>query len=313
MRRLHAAKLWFVMGVIGGKRLGVLTVLGVAAALLLAGVGGRTASDPAGWQGQEKKTFTVATYNIYYRNRNLKAVAAAIRKSKADLVVLQETNRESRKYLRAELGRSYPHMYFRLAKHTNGFGFLSTVALRKLRFLPPRHGLAGSWIGEVTLGGRAVEVANVHLISYLPRAAKDLKDLLTCLWRTGGIQQREISRLHEVLSREMPVMVVGDFNNTADLGGPAYLKACGFIDSLASVANDPAKHATWHSRHRDVHWRFRLDYIFHTAAIKTHSSRVIPAAGSDHYLVVSTLGWSAAAGNPAGGRTVPPVATGPAR
>jgi endonuclease/exonuclease/phosphatase family metal-dependent hydrolase len=155
----------------------------------------------------------------------------------------------------------------------------------------------------VTLGGQAVQVANVHLISYLPRPAKDLKDLLTCLWRTGGIQHREMSRLHEALSREMPVIVAGDFNNTADLGGPAYLKAHGFIDSLASVADDPAKHVTWHRRYGDLDCHFRLDYIFHTAAIKTNSSRVIRTVGSDHYVLVSTLGW-------AGNSRMPPTKTG---
>ena len=52
--------------------------------------------------------FAVATYNINYGNADIEGVVRSIRASGADLVALQETNRQSEVYLRKELAKSYP-------------------------------------------------------------------------------------------------------------------------------------------------------------------------------------------------------------
>ena len=39
-------------------------------------------------------------------------------------------------------------------------------------------------------------------------------------------------------------------------------------------------------------WRYRLDYIFHSAHSKTHASRILSSNASDHSLVVSHFRWA---------------------
>ena len=243
------------------------------------------ASGPAG-------DFIIATYNINYGNPNLQAVAEAVEQSKADLIAFQETNAASEKYLRERLGGTYPHMVFRHAAAAGGFGFASKSPLRNTVWLPPKHGWFGTWVTEVRLGGAWVQVANVHLIPVNIRAKAGPKALLAAVAKVSQIQTREITRVEAALSGKVPAIILGDMNSPEDVSAPGYLVSRGFIDSLAAAKKDPADRTTWRWRRGRLQWRYRLDYIFHSPALSTRDSRVIPTEGSDHFLVVSTLGLS---------------------
>jgi len=249
------------------------------------GPAARTATNPA-------MEFTVATYNINYGNVNLKQAAQTIRKSKADFVFLQETNDESARYFRRSLRLEYPHMRFRRARGAGGFGFLSKAPLTKLNWMPPKFGWLGTWMARVKLGGKHIQVANVHLQPIVPAKKEKIKGLMKMFLATEVIRAKEIVRIHSALAESIPTIIAGDLNSTSKMTSPQYLTARGFIDSFAAVVPNADKQITWHWLYRGVHWKFRLDYIFHSAEIKTLRSRVIRSKASDHYLLVSTLTWS---------------------
>ncbi len=106
---------------------------------------------------------TVATFNILYGNRDLPGVATAIAATKADVVCLQETNAESERFLRGEFSTRYRHQAYHGGVGQDGFGILSVTPLSDLRFIPPTHGLFGSWLFRAAWAGTNVQFAVVHL------------------------------------------------------------------------------------------------------------------------------------------------------
>lgn len=231
--------------------------------------------------------FTVATYNINWGNPNLPGVVENIRKTAADLVCLQETNRKSEAYLRRRLAAAYPHKAFRHASGAGGFAYLSKTPLKGLKYLQAKHGMFGTWLCRVTLAGQSVQVASVHLQPVLPHKREGLVGLTKLFIKTESIRAREIAHIHENISKDMPTILAGDFNSPASLTVSQYLAAAGFVDSFAAVTSEPAKHITWRWKYGNVEWKYRLDYLFHTRDIETVTSRIIVGAGSDHYPVVS--------------------------
>lgn len=235
--------------------------------------------------------FAVATYNVLYKNRDLKELVETIRKAQADLVALQETNAASERALRRELSRLYPHMAFRHAPQAGGFALLSKSPLRNVTYVRPRHGYFGMLTARAMLGGKDVQVANVHLHPFNPRKGESP---VAALLQSEKVREKEIAYFAKRLAPKGPVIVLGDFNTTSQMAAPKRLSSRGFIDSFASVTENSDRHATWRLQQPGMELGLRIDYIFHTADVRTVGSRVIPSKASDHDLVVSKLAWAKA-------------------
>ena len=248
------------------------------------------AADPPKAEG--RGVFTVATYNILYKNVDLPKLVAVIREAKADLVALQETNGESEKFLRRQLSDVYPHLMFREGgRASDGFGFLSRAALQNAKFLDPLPGCRGAWLAEVKLGGANVQIISVHLAT--PKTAK-LATILGAVQMFQDVEEihaKEITRIHDAMNQRLPAIVLGDFNSLSMFHPPTFLSQHGFTDSFAAVTEKPDDHPTCHYSVRGTDFKFRIDYIFHTGQLRTAESRVIPSDASDHSLVVSRLEW----------------------
>jgi len=238
------------------------------------------------------REFTVATYNVLYRNPNLPKLVATLKEAQADLVALQETNAESEKVLRRELASAYPYMRFRGGRGSDGFGYLSKTPLRNLEFLEPLPGGRGAWIAEVMLGGTNVQVASIHLATPNPRQMSSLAAIMAMFQKVEATHAQEIARIHKKLSRPMPIIVLGDFNSFSFFHAPKFLAESGLVDSFASVTERADQHGTWPFRSGENKWTFRIDFIFHSRELRTLQSRIIPSEASDHYPVVSRLGWT---------------------
>jgi len=277
----------------------MLAALPIAAAVLVllgwrcfAGNSQPPTTQPAEHPTTAPATFKVATYNILYLNRDLKEIAATIRKSQADLVCLQETNARSERYLRKHLKDLYPHARFRRGSQAGGLGFLSGVPLKKVKYLPRKFGHFGTHFCRVTLGGKEIHVANVHLVATRPRGRTDFAELWWLLGRSESIRAKEIDYIYQNLPKNRPVIVAGDLNSPPEWRAPRFLKSKGFIDSLASARPDHASVATWKWARADRALALRLDYLFHTKDIRTLSSKVLTSDASDHSLVVSEMAWA---------------------
>jgi len=251
--------------------------------------------------------FSVATYNINYGNANLKLVVETLVKADADFVCIQETNRTSQGYIQRNLRNKYPYTIFRGGtRWADGFAFLSKTPIRDVKYVRPKFGYFATCLCSVRLGGKSVQVANVHLRPFDPRGIKSIRDAIARMLAAENWRIKEIAYIHSKLSRKMPVIVAGDFNAPPPVASATYLVKKGFTDSFAAVNKDSAKHVTWRWKHEGIEWRYRLDYIFCSKHFRPHASRIITSNASDHYLVVSTFGWAnqegAATTRPATGR-----------
>lgn len=247
-----------------------------------------------GSRENEQRSFSVATHNICWGNLNLPKVVSGIHEAKADLVLLQETNAQSERYLRRSLRAIYPNMYFRGndgAYAAERFGILSKTPVGGLKFLRPKDGLFGAWKGQMKLAGRTVQIVNVHLQPILVDSRQGITGLLRAYAAMEQTHRREIEYVYENLSPDVPTLVAGDFNSTSSSLAPTFLIAKGFADSFASVTKDPDSHCTWHWLIGQAEISLRIDYIFHTRHVRTVESRILESDASDHHLVVSRLQW----------------------
>jgi endonuclease/exonuclease/phosphatase family metal-dependent hydrolase len=249
---------------------------------------------PTGMHAAETITgeFVVATYNIYCGNLNLPRLSKAMAESHADLIALQETNPESERYLRGALAKHYPYMQFRAGQGSEGLGFMSRSPLKDLTYLAPTRGLYGAWLVEVQLASNKVTVANTHLRSPDLSRATNGYSFFRVFLETDAIQEGEIHRVLELLPRQKPVIVLGDFNSLATSSPARTLREQGFVDSYAAVNDHPDQTGTWRCRQLNYAWAFRIDFIFHSPAFATLASRILQTDASDHALLVSRCKWS---------------------
>lgn len=269
----------------------------LATLMLAALLGGRAAADdPAGAAADKPPpALTVATYNVNWGNVDLPATVAVIRKAGADLVLLQETNAESEAYLRRSLAGEYRHVLFqgdRGRYAAERMGILSKLPVAKLKFVRPRHGLFGAWLGEVTWNGRTVQFANVHLQPILLHQSDGLLAAWQAFRQMEATHAREIEHVYKGLTPQLPTLVAGDLNSMSQSAAPKFLAGKGLVDSFASVTKQPETHPTWRWPTRPLKLSGRIDYLFHTLDLRTVRSQVVPSEASDHHLLVSRLEWA---------------------
>jgi endonuclease/exonuclease/phosphatase family metal-dependent hydrolase len=168
-------------------------------------------------------------------------------------------------------------------------GFISKLALSNVDYIPPAHGLFGTYIATLQYNNASVRIANVHLTPFVIRRDSSVTEAIQALFAIEAIHSKEINEVVERISIETPTIVCGDFNSLSHFSAPQYLQSMGFLDSFASVNDKPDSVPTWRWPIGQTHIQFRIDYIFHTKHFETLESRLYPASGSDHSIVVSEL------------------------
>lgn len=240
--------------------------------------------------------FSLATYNVNYGNPDLKDVVASIRLAGADVVALQETNKESEEFIRKELSKTYPHMRFDHAPTAGGLALLSKVPLEGAKYLPPAKDLGG-WFGtqlaRVTLQGRQLQIVNVHLVATVPKPGTSMIEFLKLYAACETVRDKEIRRLVGQLPKHWPVVMLGDYNSISKISSVLdFMAKSGFADDLAEVVAEADLQPTWHWTIGKEEYKARLDYLFsRQTAARTVSAKVLPSDASDHYLVTCGFKW----------------------
>lgn len=241
------------------------------------------------------KQVRILTYNVFFQNTNWMSVVEILNSSNADVVALQETTPESEVVLRKELASSYPHIEFRHAPSSGGLALLTRLETRNSEYIVVTNRSArGIMLAEFkSRDGRWMKVANIHLPTPRVGQMKTVGSALEVFQRAGAAQEREIQRLWNFLqvtnSAREAVIICGDFNSFSFGPAQAFLKEKGFKDSFAEVTPDADTHPTWFWRERGGAHRYRIDYIFHSGALKTVSSRIETRGSSDHFPVESVV------------------------
>ncbi len=225
--------------------------------------------------GHTSATITTLTWNLELNNRQLDTILAVIANSSADVVGLQElTVPQARAIAKsAELKQQYPYQILEPTQGVRGMGLLSRYPI-----LEQRVTLSPSLIwARLNLGNQELHVVNGH-----PSRGKfGLPHLYDTSGRDAQITEIR-SLINQLLARDEPLIVLGDFNITER--EPMYrMLTANLQDSHALVGHGPGH--TW--RHPRIDWLpfglLRIDYILSSSHLAPLS--VTPDCklyGSDH-------------------------------
>jgi vancomycin resistance protein VanJ len=248
----------------------ILVALPVAAFLLLYG-GLYLPRRPVAAGGQ---TFTVLTYNINGRNREVEAIAAQIERYDPDVVALHEVNATMHKALKARLLDRYPYQ-----QREPGIGLYSRLPIEDYQAYR-LGGEEGPWAqqGRLLVDGQTVTLLNAH-----PRTPTgELRH-----FATSGHAADVGDLLARVEGIDGPLLVVGDLNLTDQNTG---------YRALARRLHDAYREAG-----RGLGFTFRgseggpalwrIDFVLHTPDLAALDVALGDYGGSDHRPLVATLAW----------------------
>jgi endonuclease/exonuclease/phosphatase (EEP) superfamily protein YafD len=251
--------------------------IGVAAVIAIAACG-RTAA-PRG-----RESLRVLTYNVYVGNPDLAGTAALIAKIDADVVVMQETTPAFADEVRRRLGTQYPYMDFHVGPLGNGPGVLARTAPTAARYVPSKVGMNGLWVGTFTMGGRAVQVVDVHLHPTLPASTNPV-DVASEYTRAESVRVAQLDELRVALDPAVPAVLIGDFNAVPGSLAMARLRELGWSDGLAG--SDVAIAPTYQLRGLGFH----IDHVLVPKGVTCSAPAITREGTSDHYPVTATLAW----------------------
>ena len=249
----------------------------IAAATLLAVINGavlfaalREAAPAAA--SESSRLMRVTTFNLSSRNDRMEDVAKFLAASDSDVIVLEETTRAHLAKLRQALGSRYPHIV----------GDWSIVILSKHPILaegradpegyPPWVSPMARW-ARIKVKGVAVEIAGVHLARPFHPALQD---------------QDYAALTAFVRSRDLPLVVAGDFNAT-----PWTVK---FVDLTRTTGLAPHNtlYPTWPMELRDIPVMplVPTDNIATSREFTALGAQAGPRLGSDHRPFIADIALS---------------------
>lgn len=237
--------------------------------------------------GHRAPRFKVLTFNVNFAGVDLERSAAAIRRSRADLVALQETTPRFEAYLRRRLGRRYRHLRFRNGPGAGGMAILSQYPVREIGwYAPPRGGWFPAWLVRVRTPQGALHLLNVHLRP--PLGPGGISSLPRTYFTTRPIRLREIRQHLARIPGRLPCIVLGDFNESDRGRAVRWLTRQGLRSALYRF---DSRTATWQWPTSLGTVRSRLDHIFHSRGLRCVGAQVLGEAASDHFPVEAVFEW----------------------
>jgi len=222
------------------------------------------------------------TYNVNYGVAGDAESLRLIEESGADVVMLQETNRGWEEALRGALSHVYQPMAFLHAdRRAGGLGFLSRHPIELTERRDSPIGWFPAWRAIVDSPIGKVQLINLHL---RPPG------------RTGGYVRgyfdSQVERLREteayltLVSKDLPVILAGDFNEDARGRSLQHLISLGF-DSVLDRFRPWQPTWRWQTAMGEVRWQ--LDHIVLTQPLRATAAWVVDGGASDHVPVLARI------------------------
>jgi endonuclease/exonuclease/phosphatase (EEP) superfamily protein YafD len=218
--------------------------------------------------------FRVLTFNTWFRNHDYAGIARFLEQTQADVVVLQERDRDDGAQRIAGHLSSYPHSFIEPRPH--GVVVFSRWPITSAELLPLTDG-PGVLAAHVTLdwNGKPVTVLGAHLHWPLGPASSRMRNA-----ELAGIASF-------AAARKEPVIVVGDFNVAPwSRNFRATLERSGLSDSAAGHGLAPS----WPSQFPPV--GMRIDHCWISHHWRSVDVRLGPSNGSDHLPLIADLVWA---------------------
>jgi endonuclease/exonuclease/phosphatase family metal-dependent hydrolase len=232
------------------------------------------------------KSMRLMSYNLNYANPDAAATMDAIAAADADVVLLQEVDRDWQDALAKRFAKTYPHQVFRLhGRAAGGLAVLSKIEISEEEVVPSPP---DTWFPaqRLVVDGPfgKVQMLNVHL-----RPAIDKGSWLIGYQTTPPLRLKQAKAFFPKLATGIPTVVAGDFNELPEGSAVEFFAKNGLV-------RVPTKGpTTWHYaqvfKGKSVSMlSMDIDHILVDSTFAASDARVIDAGASDHRPVVITLG-----------------------
>ncbi|AKZ56914.1 putative integral membrane protein [Streptomyces ambofaciens ATCC 23877] len=227
---------------------------------------GRT-GEPAGPPVAELR---VLTSNVEF-GQGTDELVSAVRRTKPDLVFVQECEYACDATLRRELAAAYPHRQAVEGGGSEGSVILSTYPLEATPGVPGTMGMPGA-VADVR--GHAVRLQLAHPMPPLPDQV--------------GLWREELDALRDAAAEdgETPTVLAGDFNASQDHAAFRRILDTGLSDAARLTGAD--RTATWPARTAPA-FGVQIDHVLVSDDFTAHRARFLDLADTDHRALVVDL------------------------
>lgn len=232
----------------------------------------------------EGQRLRVMTFNVDFRNNDMRAVAEAVRAVSPDILGLQEYTPSHDHDLGRLLESDYPYRTRPKVAELHRVGLFSRYPIQSTRALdlPPRHQAVRA---EMDIAGRRIQIYVAHLSpTIIIRAFNEQGPIY--ISESYARREDEAVRLNQSISNmNEPVLLLCDCNLTDT--SEAY-------HHLDAVLEDSFRQAGWGLGHtvQPVGFPFhiqRIDFIWYSPAFEVTWAETGPEGASDHLPVVAEL------------------------
>ncbi len=232
----------------------------------------------AGQETDEGKVFKIFTANVYQYNHHYDKFVELIQHADADLVFLLETDSAWQKGIGGALDKLYPHSKHAVLDNTYGLMFYSKLPVIKadINYLVEED--VPSLDAVIDLNGHTpIQIWGLHPKPPMPN--ENLR---------STAKDKEIMKIaFKAKDARLPVIVFGDFN---DVAWSHVTKLFRRVSGLLDPRRGRGFYSTFHAK--KWYMRFPLDYIFASEHFSLVDMKRLPATGSDHFPILTTLYFS---------------------
>lgn len=220
---------------------------------------------------------SVLTYNVNYSfiNENIVSILESI---DADVVCLQETNKEWEQIIRKGLKDKYPFINFKHSGRASGLATLSKYPIIKTVFIKNDPGWFPARILTIKKDQDTIQILNTHL---KPKLSE--KGLIgwKAYFKADEIHIKELTHFIKNLNKNLPTIILGDFNENDNGKTLKWLKEEMNFDDALSKFNKRSK--TW----RFILLRGRFDHLCYNTQLNCTNAMVYKLGKSDHFPVMA--------------------------
>lgn len=252
-------------------------------------------SAPAATPERDPRVLRVLAWNVFIGNRDVEGMARLLERARPDVAALIELSAKTWPRLEPVVAARFPHRSYLASDHGPGgwygIALLSTQPFESVRHERSPGGRNGWSLAALSLGGRRLQLAALHLD---PLPLRGPLDWLRLPWSRANqreSQAREIDLVLRSLALPLPRVVMGDFNGESDAPPAQRLVHEGLLDAVSSTRNDADDRATIDFPVLGIELGRRIDFVFHDPALETLAARQIDAPPSDHDAVLAVLRW----------------------
>jgi endonuclease/exonuclease/phosphatase (EEP) superfamily protein YafD len=233
----------------------------------------------------------VMTFNVNFALAGDANTVAAVAQQDADVIFLQETTPQWEQALQTQFGASFPHVAFKHSAGAGGLGVMSKLPIERVDYLPAKDWFPAARVVLATPVGR-LQVLNVHLRPPISNSGSAVSGYLT----TPPVREQEIATFAAALDKNLPTLIVGDFNENERGRAVRWLRANGYQSALPQFQ---PKAQTWRWQTRYLKLNGRYDHLCYDARLTPLRVEVRNVGRSDHLPVVGVFALAAPAGDDA--------------